>query len=79
MQIRASQMAQQIRQWSAGAQKDRIVVCRQLLAVKDGKDDAHDMSHVNDNDERSAAQMACSLSSPPNLDNSKIMDIFRPQ
>ena len=44
------------------------ITCRQLLAVKDGEDDAHDMSHVNDDDGRSAAQMACSLPSSPDLD-----------
>ena len=58
----AIQMAQRIRKWLAGVQKDRIVVCRQLLAVRYGKDNSHDMSHVNNDDGRLAAQMACSLS-----------------
>ena len=47
-----------MRQWSAGAQVRKNITCRQLLAVKDGEDETHEM---NDNDESYAAQMACLL------------------
>ena len=55
------------------------ITYRQLIAIKDGEDNAHDMSHVNDNDGRSAAQMACSLPSSPDLDNRLITMLVHPQ
>ena len=37
-----------IRQWSASTQVRKNITCRQLLAIKDGGDETHDM---NNNDE----------------------------